>query len=250
MRLTAIAAVSLLYFAGCLLAAAVIAQDTPAYVKAAISDTGRPEGDRKRDGDLNPAANLAFSTVKPGDKVLTIIDVQGYYTRMLSSIVGPKGRVYAMYPAGILKDRPRTVDGLKAVASDPAHANVTILEQDMSKPTAPESVDVVWSTLSYHDMHMTGPFQADLASFNKGVMAILKPGGVFYLTDHAAPAGAGFTKAQDLHRAEPEALRKEVMAAGFTFDGESKATRRPNDDYSTHSNDKDDQVIFRFRKPQ
>lgn len=227
------------------------AQPVPAYVTAAVADKGRPAADTMRDADRKPAESVAFSTVKPGDQVLELLAGGGYFTRVLSKTVGPMGHVYATVSDTMLAARPQSADGLKALAADPAYANVSILVQPTAKPTAPMPVDVVWTSLNYHDLHNTGSLAAgDLAGFNKAVFDALKPGGVFFVIDHASAKGTGFTQTASLHRAEPDAVKAEILKAGFVFDGESKALARPDEPHNTRSDDKDDQFIFRFRKPR
>jgi predicted methyltransferase len=227
------------------------AQNIPAYVTAAVNDKGRPAADTMRDADRKPAESVAFSTVKPGDKVLELIAGGGYYTRILSKTVGPKGHVYSTVPAGMVQMRAMAADGVKAIAADPAYSNVTVLIQPAGMASAPEPVDVVWTSLNYHDLHNPGPFGADsMDAFNKSVFDALKPGGVFFVIDHAAAKGSGLKDTKTLHRIDPDAAKAEILKAGFVFDGESNALTRPNDDHTTHSDDKDDQFIFRFRKPR
>jgi predicted methyltransferase len=76
------------------------AQSVPAYVTAAVNDKGRPAADTMRDGNRKPAETVAFSTVKPGDKIADFIAGGGYFTRIFSKVVGPQGHVYATAPAG------------------------------------------------------------------------------------------------------------------------------------------------------
>ena len=232
------------------LSAPVLAQNAPAYVTAAVADAKRPPADTMRDGDRKPAETAAFSTVKPGQKVLELIAGGGYYTRIISKIVGATGHVYSTVPEGMVAMRGMAADGMKAIAADPAYPNVTVLVQPTGMPAAPEKVDVVWTTLNYHDLHNPGPFGAgDINGFNKEVFNALKPGGVFFVVDHASQKGKGTTETGTLHRIEPDAAKTEILKAGFAFVGESKALNRPNDDYTAHSTDKDDQFIFLFRKP-
>jgi predicted methyltransferase len=231
-------------------AAEANAQAIPAYVTASVNDAGRPAADTARDADRKPAESVAFAGVKPGDKVLELLSFGGYYTRILSKIVGPTGHVYATMPTALLAARPAAADALKAIAADPAYSNVTVLIQPTGAPSAPVPVDVVWTSLNYHDLHNPGPFGAgDIPGFNKAVLAALKPGGSFIVIDHAAKAGAGLTQTGTLHRIDPDTAKAEILAGGFTFAGQSDALHRPNDDYTAHSTDKDDQFIFKFRKP-
>jgi predicted methyltransferase len=252
------------------------AQTVPPYVTAAVNDPGRPAADRMRDTNRKPAESVAFSTVKPGDKVADFIAGGGYFTRILSKVVGPQGHVYATAPAGGMMMGPpppmpmpgaapampmgpaagmpamgAVGDPLKTIAADPAYANVTVLTQPVSKLMAPEALDVVWTAQNYHDLHNPGPFHADdIAAFNKSVFAALKPGGVFLVIDYAAAPGSGFTQSPTLHRADPEAAKAEILKAGFVFEGESKVLNRPSDPHTMRSHEQDDQFIFRFRKPR
>ena len=78
--------------------------------------------------------------------------------------------------------------------------------------------------------------------------------GLFVVIDHVAVAGSGFTATDTLHRVDPEAVKKEVEAAGFVFDGESDALKNPADPHTLKVFDpsirgKTDQFIFRFKKP-
>lgn len=259
------------------LSAPAAAQDVPAYITAAVNDAGRPAADKIRDANRKPAESVAFSGVKAGDKVVDFIAGGGYFTRILSKVVGPQGHVYATAPAmpmgggmpmgnmpmaggmpmgkampmgGGMPMGGMGADGLKAIAADPAYPNVTELVQGTSRLMVPEPVDVVWTSQNYHDLHNPGPFHADdIAAFNKSVFDALKPGGVFLVIDYVAAPGTGFTQSPTLHRADPEAAKAEIIKAGFVFEGESKVLARPGDSHTARAREQDDQFIFRFRKP-
>ena len=236
--------------AATLFTAPALAQSVPPAVASAVSDKARPDADTKRDADRKPGETIAFAGVKPGDKVLELLAFGGYYTRILSKTVGPKGHIYATMPDALLQARPAFADGLKAIAADPAYGNVTMLPEPNGSPSAPEPVDVVWTSDNYHDLHNPGPFGAsDIAGFNKAAFAALKPGGTFIVIDHAASPGTGFTQTGTLHRADPEAVKKEVEAAGFTFVAASDVLHRAKDDFTVKSTDADEQFTFKFRKP-
>jgi predicted methyltransferase len=94
----------------------------------------------------------------------------------------------------------------------------------------------------------------DMTSFDKQVFDELKPGGLFVVVDHTAVAGSGFGATDTLHRVDPEAVKKEVEAAGFVLDGESDALKNPDDAHTAKVFDpsirgKTDQFILRFKKP-
>ena len=59
-----------------------VGQTVPAYITAAVNDKGRPAADTMRDANRKPAETVAFSGVKPGDKVADFIAGGGYFTRI------------------------------------------------------------------------------------------------------------------------------------------------------------------------
>lgn len=66
-----------------------------AVVAAALAAPDRPAVDRERDANRHAADLLIFSRVAPGERVLDVGSGGGYFTRLLSSMVGPKGQVAA-----------------------------------------------------------------------------------------------------------------------------------------------------------
>ena len=224
---------------------------TPAYVSAAVADAGRPAADTARDADRKPAEVLAFSGIKPGDTVGELIPGAGYYTRLLAKAVGPKGKVYALWPEGLAKARPQAVEGSKAIAP-----NVEAAVYPATSLGPAQNLDLVWTSENYHDFHNAPPGAppADIAVFNKAVFDALKPGGIFLIEDHAAAAGGGAATTNTLHRIDPGAVRSEVEAAGFKFVGESKALANPADPHTAPVFDpsirgKTDKLLMKFRKP-
>lgn len=223
------------------------AANIPAYVAAAVADTNRPKAQTDLDVSRKPAEMMAFAMVKPGDKVVEIWPGGGYVTRVLSKIVGPGGKVYAL-------NAPSWPDRLKmavnAVTSNPAYSNVTVIEQPLEQIRPPEPVDVVWTSENYHDFQNTGPFKADTMAMDKAVYAALKPGGYFVITDYVAPAGSGKRDTQALHRIDPDVIKQEVTQAGFMLDAESDILKNPADNLTERSHQQSSQIMFRFRKPR
>jgi predicted methyltransferase len=225
----------------------------PAGITAAVNDAGRPAADRARDANRKPAESVAYSTMKPGDKVVDLLPGGGYFTRIFSKTVGPTGKVYAAVPAENLARRAQAADAVKAIAADAAYSgNTVVINPSIANFTTPEPVDIVWTSLNYHDMKNN---PGDLTALNKGIFNALKPGGVYYVIDHATAPGAGFTQTNSHHRADPEAVKREVLAAGFTLDGEGSFLRNPQDNHATPVNDaaiqgRTDQFVLRFRKPR
>ena len=224
-------------------AGAAWAQRT-ASIAAAIADPARPAKDRFRDDRRKPAETLAFAGVKPGMTVAELIPGNGYYTRLLARAVGLKGKVFTL-PFG----EPRA-DQSKALAAEPAYAgNVTLVSTASPISLAlPAPVDMVWTSQNYHDVRQ-GRFL-----LNKAVFAALKPGGLYFVIDHAAKAGSGEEVLLSLHRIDEDVVKREVETAGFVLDGEGQFLRNPKDDrtkmvFDRELNRDTDQFVLRFRKP-
>jgi predicted methyltransferase len=229
--------------------------NTPASMAAAISDPRRPAEQVRLDADRRPDLVIAFAQVRPGDRVADFMPGNGYFTRILSDVVGPTGRVYAFNPAEQVKNcPPREIAGSRAIAADASYANVTLLTGPLAKFSTPEKLDLIWTAQNYHDLHDSFLGPANVAALNRAFFRALKPGGVFLVIDHVAESGSGLRDTETLHRIDPIRLRTEIEAAGFIFEAQSEVLRHPNDDHSRSVFDplvrgRTDQVVFRFRRP-
>lgn len=242
----------------CALAASAIAAapKVPAYIAQAVADKARPEADTQRDADRKPAETLAFAGVKPGDTIAELIPGGGYFTRLLSAAVGPKGKVYALpnqRKADAAADTPDPAARLSPITSDPHYANVSVNPIKVADITLPQNVDLVWTSQNYHDIHNVKDI--DVGAFDKAVFNALKPGGTYIVLDHTAEAGSGLRDTATLHRIDPEAVKKEVEDAGFKFEGASDVLVNKDDPHTGKVFDsgirgKTDQFILKFRKPK
>ncbi|MFL6845574.1 MAG: class I SAM-dependent methyltransferase [Allosphingosinicella sp.] len=231
------------------LAAGACATEPPAPsvdYAAVLADPIRPEADRVRDADRKPAELVAFAGVRPGDKVAELAPGGGYFTRILSGVVGPEGHIYAL--------SGRASPAIQAIAA--GRPNVTALVAEPGTLPVPEPVDVVWTTLNYHDFKNINPGPDDAAAkVNAAAFRALKPGGIYFIVDHEAGAGVGASVTSTLHRIEGALVRREVEAAGFRLDATSDLLRHPADDHSVRVQEtgirgKTDQFVLRFRKPR
>ena len=236
-----------------LLQAPAIWAAAPSAIAAAVASPDRPAADTARDALRKPDVVLAFSTIKPGDRVADIMPGQGYFTRLFSKIVGPKGRVYSIVPSELAAVAPKAADASKQLAAEPAFSNVSAIVVPSAMIMPANTLDVAWTSDNYHDLYgFFGPDQAAL--FDKAIFKALRPGGVFVVIDHVAPAGADVAAVKHLHRIDPAVVKAQVLAAGFVLDGETTALANPAD---THADPvfaptirgKTDQFAFRFKKP-
>src|SRR5262245_9865802 len=182
-------------------------------ITTAIASPDRPKDDVVRDVQRHPDAILAFFDVRPGMQVVDFIAGGGYYTELLSRVVGPTGKVYTTYLA------PARIEGGRL-------PNVTAMGEGPWTVIAAGTIDVVFTAQNYHDIVgrniPRGPILAQIKT-------VLKPGGIFAVSDHSAPEGSGVRDANTTHRIDEKVVRDEVTAAGFELVDETDVLRRPDD---------------------
>jgi predicted methyltransferase len=229
------------------------AAPVPQYVTDAIADPRR-DLHRERDAYRHPAEVIAFSGLKPGDKVLDLIPSSGYWSRIFSPLVDAEGHVYATWPKAYADVAQSDVRVMRELAAREDYANLTVDVQPTPDLSAPEPLDMVFTSQNYHDYPDEFMGHYDPARLNQAVFAMLKPGGTYLIVDHAAESGSGMRDTDTLHRIDPAIVRSQVEAAGFEFVGESGALRNAADEHTLPVFDpkvrrNTDQFILRFRKP-
>jgi predicted methyltransferase len=246
MKLTILGAAALLFFAG-----AVLAADAPSYVAKAVADASRPKDDTDTDAARDPADTLAFAGVKPGMVVGELFPGGGYYSRMLSDVVGPKGKIYGLENAGwsdsVVADRK--------LLAEPGHGNFSVDAEAFGQFKLPQQIDLFWITQNYHDLHIAKYGAVDMADFNHRVFVALKPGGIYFILDHQANPGTTLDQIAVLHRIEKAQVIREVTAAGFKLVAEGDFLHRPADDHTKTIFDPairghTDQYALRFVRPR
>jgi predicted methyltransferase len=220
----------------------------------AIDNANRPAEDIARDADRKPADMAKFAMIEPGQTVVDMLPGGGYFTRVFSQAVGPKGHVIALVSDQYAKMNPKAGTDITTLASQPAYKNVEAAIRSLGDVAPAGTADRVWTAQNYHDLRSKNLPPDTAAGINRAVFAALKPGGYYIVLDHSAAAGSGLTAVDTLHRIDAETLKAEVIAAGFVFDGESKLLANPADDRSKLVFDpairgKTDQFVFRFKKP-
>jgi len=216
------------------------AMSTPDY-KAVVSDPDRPASERELDAARKPDEVLAFYSVKSGDKVADLWAGRGYYTAILSQVVGASGVVYTV--------NPNSRDEINERWKAPKFSNVRVADGPFDKLALPQdaSLDFVIIHLNYHDVapEVRGPM-------NKRILASLKSGGVYAVVDHSAKDGSGNEANKTLHRIDKSQVIKEVSDAGFKLAKEGNMLRKPEDtrDFNVNKErNKDDRFVLAFQKP-
>ncbi len=231
---------------------AAAAPGVPPSIAAAVADPARPAADTERDPVRKPADTLAFAGVKPGDQVLELGAGKGYFTRLLSAVVGPKGKV-AIYTVSAPPKPDQVPPAMTAITSDAHYANVQLTLQRLTEAKPSGVFDLVWTTQNYHDFHNVEDL--DMAALNHAIFTALKPGGVYFVVDHAAEAGSGARDTKTLHRIDRATVIQEVEAAGFRLAEEGSFLRNAEDPHTAkvfegaiqgHT----DQFVLKFQKPR
>jgi len=188
----------------------------------------RSQADLDRDKSSKPTQILIFSGIKKGDHVLDFLGGNGYYSELISNLVGSKGKVllhnnkaYIPFVGKSLTDR-ESAGGLDNV-------NRLISESD-DLQLGKEKFDAAILVLGYHDFFYSEhnwSFPVDVAI--PQLLKSLKPGGRFLVIDHAAKNGAGISVSKSLHRIEDNFVKEDLQKRGFKFIKESQILRNEND---------------------
>ena len=230
------------------------AADVPPAITAAVAAADRDDKDRALDAGRKPAEVLAFFNVAPGQRIGELFSGGGYTTEIIARIVGDGGKVYAQNTKDILDRFARAP--LTARLDKPVMKNTVMVEQPTETPFPPDAknLDAVICILNYHDFVWQ---KVDRAKMNKAVFAALKPGGVYAIVDHSAAKGSGLRDVETIHRIDEDAVKKEILAAGFKLDAESDLLRNPDDPRDWNASPRaaaekrgtSDRFTLRFVKP-
>lgn len=209
----------------------------------------RSAEDSARDQDRKPFEVLDFFGISAGHRVAELMTGKGYYAEVLAQRVGPEGAVYGHNSPFVLQrfaEKP-WAERLQ----NPRLSKVTRLDSELDDPKLPKDLDAVMMVLFYHDTYWQ---EVDRAKMNAAVFAALKPGGVFGIIDHHAQAGSEARDVKTLHRVDAELVKRELLAAGFEFAGESALLRHEQDKrtvnvFTPQIRGKTDRFVYKFRVP-
>jgi predicted methyltransferase len=240
-----------------LLLVAAAAQAQPAdRFDAAVAHSGRSAADLKRDAIDHPAEVLRLSGIEPGMRVADVLAGDGYYSELLSYIVGPRGKVLLINNEAF----DHWSDGLPARLADHRLPNVEHLTVQLDRMDLPKaSLDAVLLIKVYHDLYWVDSEghwpKVDAGGVLAQLARALKRGGVLLLVDHSAKPGTGSADATPLHRIDEAFTIKDFAAHGFKVVARSDVLRKPEDarDQLTYKGPmvgKTDRFVLVFRKTE
>lgn len=225
----------------CLLSVAASAFALPPDFMQKMSAESRPMEDRMRDGARRPYQVMEELGVKEGMTALDVGAGGGWFTRVLSAAVGPKGKVISQFgPRALQQNNGQAQKDIAAsLGNTEAHFG-TIADLPAN------SVDVAVTALNMHH----GNAERNVP-YLKEIFTALKPGGQAAIIDHQGKTGQDNAK---LHRMMDADAKKWLQDAGFEIVKESNALRQHADDHTLPIDDPrlgraTDQFLFIARKP-
>lgn len=234
----------------------VAASDAQTAIAATLEAPGRPAGDREADSRRQPEAVLTFFRIEPGMTVLDMFSGGGYYTEILSGVVGDDGEVWSHNNSAYIAYAKEAIEARYTPGRLSSVKRFVAENNELELPAA--TFDAALLILSYHDVYhvdeKNGWPRIDGPKMLAQIYQSIESGGTLGVVDHVAAAGAPAETGDTLHRVDPALLKREIVAAGFEFDGEIDVLRNPDDDhskpmYAEGIRGQTDRVVYRFRKP-
>jgi predicted methyltransferase len=224
---------------------------------AAVAHQGRTADDQARDALDHPAEILRLAGIKPGMRVADFMAADGYYSELLSYVVGPKGHVLLINNPSFDRWANNAWQGRIAHNRLPnvEHQTVDLNHLEL----ADGSLDALLLVKVYHDLYWVDTDKSNWPDINTPALLdklvkTLKPGGTLVLVDHSSKPGAGTTVASSLHRIEETYALHDFESRGLKLVAKSDALRRSDDprtqvSYKQPILGKTDRFVLVFRKP-
>jgi predicted methyltransferase len=223
----------------------------------AVQHAGRSADDLQRDQSEHPAELLRLTGIKSGMRVADVMAGGGYYSELLSYLVGPSGHVLLLNNTAYDKWSEGGWEKRLAANRLPDVEHRTVDLQHLDLPA--NSLDALLLIKVYHDFYWidTDPKavwpKMDAAVVLDQLTRVLKPGGIVLLEDHSAKAGTGSADAGTLHRIDEAYTVRDFEKRGFKLVGKSDLLRRPQDErtlvsYTSPGLGKTDRFVLVFRK--
>jgi predicted methyltransferase len=224
---------------------------------AAVKHPGRSAEDLKRDESEHPAEVLRLTGIKPGMRVGDVLAARGYYSELLSYVVGPTGHVLLLNNDAY---EHWSEHGWDKRLADNRLPNVEHRTVDLEHLDLPDrSLDALILIKVYHDLYWVNNDPKDVwPKMDAGkvldqLTRVLKPGGILLIEDHSAKPGTGSADAGTLHRIDEAYTVSDFAKRGFKLVAKSDILRRPDDkrelvSYTPPGLGKTDRFLLVFRK--
>ena len=203
--------------------------DTAAMLKEAVAGSWRSPANKARDRYRHPVETLEFFGIKPDMTVIELAPGGGWFTEILAPFLYAHGHLVEAAPP------PRSGPGkfeqkLKADPKVYGHVAkiVPFSPPDQVNLGPAGSADMVLTFRNTHDWLNESP--AALDAVFKAAYKVLKPGGVFGITDHRAkPFADAVQSSKALHRIPEDYMIETGLRNGFRLAGVSEVNANPKD---------------------
>jgi predicted methyltransferase len=209
-------------------------------LRHAIAGSWRSPANKARDRYRHPVKTLEFFGLRPDMTVIEVEPGGGWYTEILAPVLHDHGQlVEAATPldaSSPFMHRMAAAFASKLKADPAVYGNVKMI------PFAPpgqvslgqaDSADMVLTFRNLHDWLNQSP--ATLAAVFQAAYQVLKPGGVFGVTEHRArPNEEAIEAARSLHRIPEDYVIELGLKTGFQLAGVSQINANPKDEQSVN----------------
>ncbi len=225
-------------------------------IEQALSHPKRTEKEVLLDTLRKPDQVLEFFQIKKGMKVIDVFAGEGYYTEILSHLVGSAGSV-AMHNHSVWEAYSKK--GSDERIKDNRLPNVYQVMQDLNNTHLKSNYyDAATIILGMHDMFLVSEKSAsgdkiNSAAFLSSLYKGIKPGGIVGVIEHEASVDTAPESSAELHRLNSHFIKQMMKEAGFVFEQQSNILKNSNDDYNKVVWSKGlrrhtDRSVLRFRK--
>jgi len=203
---------------------------TATMLQEAVAGAWRSPANKARDQYRHPVQTLEFFGLKPDMTVIELSPGGGWYTEILAPFLYAHGHLFETVPPSKTAGQSMFEKKLHANPSVYGHiaGMVPFAPPDPIKLGPDGSADMVLTFRNTHDWMNRGP--ETLAGVFKAAYAVLKPGGVFGITEHRAkPFADAAESAKQLHRLPEDYMINLALKTGFRLAGTSEINANPKD---------------------
>jgi predicted methyltransferase len=188
-------------------------------------------------------------------RVADVLAGDGYYSELISYVVGPKGKVLLINNAAFDNWAEKALPERLVPGRLPNVEHETLDLDRMN--LAPASLDAIFMVKVYHDLYWVDDEgvwpKVNTAAVLDQLVRALKPGGVVVVVDHSAKAGTGSSAATPLHRIDEGYAVEDFGKRGLKVVAKSDVLRKPEDardqiSYKGPALGKTDRFVLVFRK--
>jgi predicted methyltransferase len=204
--------------------------DSAAMLKEAVAGSWRSDANKTRDQYRHPVETLEFFGIKPDMTVVELAPGGGWFTEILAPFLYAHGHLVEAAPPPRGGGPGKFGQKLKADPKVYGHvAKIVPFSPPDQVNLGPDgSADMVLTFRNTHDWLNRSPRTLD-AVF-QAAYKVLKPGGVFGVTDHRAkPFADAVQSSKALHRIPEDYMIEAGLRAGFRLAGVSEINANPKD---------------------